>query len=151
MAKPPSVDSAPRGSTRTRARGDAADTTTYRTQYTTSVPTGARRPRWVRRLARFLHHWRRRLALAVAAGESPVSALDRVVRRSGGELSRDLGRVLAAIRTGAPVAEAFDELARTTGLPIVARFADGVAVAIERGTPLADVLHAQAAAERALS
>lgn len=85
------------------------------------------------------------LALAVAAGESPVSALDRVVRRSGGELSRDLGRVLAAIRTGAPVAEAFDELARTTGLPIVARFADGVAVAIERGTPLADVLHAQAA------
>ena len=31
------------------------------------------------------------LALAVAAGESPVAALDRVVRRSGGELSRDLG------------------------------------------------------------
>ena len=35
------------------------------------------------------------------------------------------------VRHGAPVAEAFDELARTTGLPIVARFADGVAVAIE--------------------
>ncbi len=85
------------------------------------------------------------LALAVAAGESPVAALDRVVRRSGGELSRDLGTVLAAVRTGQPVSRAFDDLARTTGLPSVARFAQGVAVAVERGTPLADVLHAQAA------
>jgi tight adherence protein C len=85
------------------------------------------------------------LALAVAAGESPVAALDRVVRRSGGELARDLGTVLAAARTGEPVSRAFDELARTTGLPSVARFAQGVAVAVERGTPLADVLHAQAA------
>ncbi len=85
------------------------------------------------------------LALAVAAGESPVAALDRVVRRSGGELSRDLAAVLAAVRTGEPVSEAFDRLAQVTGLPLVARFAQGVAVAVERGTPLADVLHAQAA------
>jgi len=85
------------------------------------------------------------LALAVAAGESPVAALDRVVRRSGGELSRDLGSVLATIRTGEPVGSAFDRLAAATGIPLVARFADGIAVAVERGTPLADVLHAQAA------
>jgi tight adherence protein C len=85
------------------------------------------------------------LALAVAAGESPVTALERVVKRSGGELSSDLGRVLAAIRTGEPVAAAFDQLAARSGLPLVARFAQGIAVAVERGTPLADVLHAQAA------
>ncbi len=85
------------------------------------------------------------LALAVAAGESPVGALDRVVRRSGGELSGDLGSVLAAIRTGEPVAVAFDRMAATTGLPLVSRFAQGIAIAMERGTPLADVLHAQAA------
>ncbi|MFC5729550.1 type II secretion system F family protein [Nocardioides vastitatis] len=85
------------------------------------------------------------LALAVAAGEGPVAALDRVVRRSHGELSRDLRAVLARIRTGEPVADAFDRLAATTGVPAVARFAHGVAVAVERGTPLADVLHAQAA------
>lgn len=84
------------------------------------------------------------LALSVAAGESPVMALDRVVRRSGGELSRELAGVLAAIRTGEPVGSAFDTMAATTGLPVVARFAQGVAVAVERGTPLADVLHAQA-------
>jgi tight adherence protein C len=85
------------------------------------------------------------LALAVAAGEGPVAALDRVVRRSGGALSADLGAVLAEVRTGEPVASAFDRMASTTGLPLVARFAQGVAVAVERGTPLADVLHAQAA------
>jgi tight adherence protein C len=85
------------------------------------------------------------LALAVAAGESPVSALTRVVRRSGGALSADLAKVLAEVRTGEPVASAFDRLATTTGLPLVARFAQGIAVAVERGTPLADVLHAQAA------
>ncbi len=85
------------------------------------------------------------LALAVAAGESPVAALDRVVRRSGGDLSADLALVLAEVRTGEPVASAFDRMAATTGLPLVARFAQGIAVAVERGTPLADVLHAQAA------
>ena len=85
------------------------------------------------------------LALAVAAGESPVAALDRVVRRSHGELSADLADVLARVRTGEPVSVAFDALAAATGLPLVARFATGVAVAVERGTPLAEVLHAQAA------
>lgn len=85
------------------------------------------------------------LALSVAAGEGPVPALDRVVRRSAGALSGELARVLADVRTGRPVQEAFDALAARTGVPVVARFASGVAVAVERGTPLADVLHAQAA------
>jgi tight adherence protein C len=84
------------------------------------------------------------LALSVAAGEGPVAALERVVTRSNGALSRDLSRVLAEIRTGTPVVTAFDDLSKRTGLPVVARFASGIAVAVERGTPLADVLHAQA-------
>jgi len=84
------------------------------------------------------------LALSVAAGEAPVAALARVVRRSGGELSRELSEVLARIRTGEPVADAFDRLAASTGVAVIARFAHGIAVAVERGTPLADVLHAQA-------
>jgi tight adherence protein C len=84
------------------------------------------------------------LALAVAAGESPVAALDRVVRRTRGELSADLGDVLAEVRTGTPITRAFDDLAARSGLPAVSRFAEGIAIAVERGTPLADVLHAQA-------
>ena len=85
------------------------------------------------------------LALAVAAGEGPVAALDRVVARAHGELAAELRRVLADVRTGTPVTTAFDELAARSGLPVVARFAEGLAIAVERGTPLADVLHAQAA------
>ncbi|MGH3509613.1 MAG: type II secretion system F family protein [Nocardioidaceae bacterium] len=85
------------------------------------------------------------LALAVSAGEGPVAALDRVVSRSHGALAHDLSAVLAEIRTGTPVAVALDGLARRAGLPVVARFAEGMAVAVERGTPLAGVLQAQAA------
>ncbi|MGZ4745339.1 MAG: type II secretion system F family protein [Oryzihumus sp.] len=85
------------------------------------------------------------LALSVAAGEGPVAALDRVVGRCRGELAADLGRVLADVRTGAPAARALDGLARRTGVPVVARFAEGMAIALERGTPLAAVLHAQVA------
>jgi tight adherence protein C len=84
------------------------------------------------------------LALAVAAGESPVAALDRAVQRSHGELSADLRDVLAEVHTGTPITRAFDDLAGRSGLPTVSRFAEGIAVAVERGTPLADVLHAQA-------
>lgn len=84
------------------------------------------------------------LALAVASGEGPVAALDRVVRCSHGALSEDLAQVLAQVRTGMPVARAFEELAGRSAVPIVAQFAQGVAVAVDRGTPLADVLHAQA-------
>lgn len=85
------------------------------------------------------------LALAVAAGEGPAAALSRVVRVCRGELAAELSRVLAESRTGTPLPTALDDLARRTGLPVVARFAEGFAVAIERGTPLADVLRAQAA------
>ena len=84
------------------------------------------------------------LALAVAAGESPVAALDRVVRRTQGELSGELGHVLALVRTGTPITRAFDDLASRSGLAVVSRFAEGIAIAVERGTPLAAVLHAQA-------
>jgi tight adherence protein C len=85
------------------------------------------------------------LALAVAAGEGPVTALGRVVARSSGALADELGHVLAGVRTGTPVSTAFDDLAARTGVALVARFAEGIAVAVERGTPLADILHAQAA------
>ncbi|HEU5045054.1 MAG TPA: type II secretion system F family protein [Nocardioidaceae bacterium] len=85
------------------------------------------------------------LALSVAAGEGPTAALDRIVTRANGALAEDLGRVLAEVRTGEPLTRALDGLASRSGLPVVSRFAEGMAVAVERGTPLADVLHAQAA------
>jgi tight adherence protein C len=84
------------------------------------------------------------LALAVAAGEGAVGALERVTRISRGELARELGRALADARAGASLVQALQGIATRTSLPQLARFVDGVAIAVERGTPLADVLRAQA-------
>jgi tight adherence protein C len=84
------------------------------------------------------------LALSVAAGEGPIGALSRVVSTCRGPLADELAVVLAQSRTGVSVSAALDALSRRSGLPIMARFAEGVAVAIERGTPLVDVLAAQA-------
>ncbi|GEL95457.1 type II secretion system F family protein [Cellulomonas composti] len=84
------------------------------------------------------------LALAVGAGEGVVGALERVVRTTHGELSGELARTLSEARAGAPLTTALDHLADRTGVPALARFAEGVAVAMERGSPLADVLRAQA-------
>ncbi len=84
------------------------------------------------------------LALAVAAGEGPVAALERVHRISAGELSKELGRALAEARAGASLVQALDGIARRTSLAPLSRFVDGVAIAVERGTPLAEVLRAQA-------
>ncbi|MFL6127771.1 MAG: type II secretion system F family protein [Mycobacteriales bacterium] len=85
------------------------------------------------------------LALAVTAGEGLVGALDRVCRLTGGPLPVELAGALARVRAGTPLASALEELRDRAGLPVLSRFVDGVVVALERGTPLAEVLRAQAA------
>jgi len=84
------------------------------------------------------------LALAVVAGEAPAAALQRVCRLTGGELARDLEAALARARAGEPITAALSDLAERTTLESFARFIQGFVVALERGTPLADVLRAQA-------
>ncbi len=85
------------------------------------------------------------LALAVTAGEGPAAAIARVTRLSGGELARELAAALGRARAGLPLTEALQQVADRTSLEPLARFIDGLLVAIERGTPLAEVLRAQAA------
>ena len=85
------------------------------------------------------------MALAVAAGESAMGAMDRVSRSSQGELSNEFALILADARSGKPLAEALQSFSSRAELPPLVRFFDGLVVAVERGTPLADVLRAQAA------
>ncbi|KGN39269.1 type II secretion system F family protein [Knoellia subterranea] len=84
------------------------------------------------------------LALAVGAGEGAVGALERVCRLSHGALSDELRQCLADARAGASLQAALQGLADRTGLMSLTRFVDGIVIAVERGTPLADVLRAQA-------
>lgn len=88
------------------------------------------------------------LALAVGAGVGPVGALERVASTTHGELSTELRRTLADARAGTPLARALERMADRTSLPSIVRFTEGVSVAVERGTPLAEVLRAQAADAR---
>lgn len=91
------------------------------------------------------------LALAVAAGEGALGALERVARSVRGELAIEVGRALADARSGTPLAVALEGMADRTGLVPLARFAEAIAVAVDRGTPLADVLRAQASDVREAS
>ncbi|MFN8170119.1 MAG: type II secretion system F family protein [Candidatus Nanopelagicales bacterium] len=50
---------------------------------------------------------------------------------------------------GVTFVEALDAMADRVDVPAVRRFVDGLAIAVQRGTPLADVLRAQAGDARA--
>ena len=84
------------------------------------------------------------MALAVGAGESAGGALERITKAAHGELAGEFERVLAEARSGIPLLGALANLSKRTQLAPLARFVDGISVAIERGTPLADVMRAQA-------
>lgn len=88
------------------------------------------------------------LALSVTAGEGTAQALERVARLSRGELAAELDLCLAHARTGASLPEALEGLGSRTGVPAIGRFVDGLITALQRGTPLGDVLRAQAADSR---
>lgn len=88
------------------------------------------------------------LALSVTAGEGTAQALERVARLSHGELAAELDLCLAQARTGASLPEALLGLGQRTGVPAIGRFVDGLITALQRGTPLGEVLRAQAADSR---
>lgn len=89
------------------------------------------------------------LAFSVAAGESIIPALARVGRATGGELGLALRDCVADVRTGETLDAALRRVATSTGSPEVERFVDRITISLERGTPLSDVLRAQAADARA--
>lgn len=84
------------------------------------------------------------VALAVGAGQGLVAAMERVGKLGSGALVEELNRCLDDMRSGTPTLDALQNLANRVDLVEVRRFVDALVVAIERGTPLVDVLQAQA-------
>ncbi|MFC7430748.1 MULTISPECIES: type II secretion system F family protein [unclassified Agrococcus] len=84
------------------------------------------------------------LALSLSAGEGLADALRRVARIGTGELAVELAAVVADAASGAPLAEALERLGTELEHPGVARCVDQMRGALERGTPLAQTLQAQA-------
>lgn len=84
------------------------------------------------------------LSLALSAGETIRDALRRIARVGSGELSHELERVMADVDIGVPLADALAGCAASLELPALSRTTEQLVTAIERGSPLVDVLRAQA-------
>lgn len=83
------------------------------------------------------------LGLSLAAGEGVLDALRRVARLGDGDLARELGRVVAEVHAGIPLGDALERCAAEIELPALTRTVDQLVGALERGTPLVEVLRAQ--------
>jgi tight adherence protein C len=84
------------------------------------------------------------LALSFSAGEGILDAFRRVARAGSGELAAEFSGVLGTAATGIPLAEALTRLSHDLDLPPLTRCVEQVVAALERGTPLGEVLRAQA-------
>ncbi len=80
------------------------------------------------------------LGLALSAGEGPVAALARVSAIGSGALAIRLRAMLASVHAGRPLPDALTQLAKDTDIPAVERLCDSIITALDRGTPLAEVL-----------
>lgn len=88
------------------------------------------------------------LTLAIAAGESPVSAFARIADRSDALLAREFRKAVQVVKTGQPFHESLDELGRNLKSSTIRRFVDALVMAMVRGAPVVDVLHRHVAEAR---
>lgn len=84
------------------------------------------------------------LSLSLAAGEGLQDALRRVGAAGSSALGRELAGVVADAAAGTSLSSALATLADELGHPAVTRSVDQMRGALERGTPLAQTLQAQA-------
>ncbi|MFY9230426.1 MAG: type II secretion system F family protein [Candidatus Nanopelagicales bacterium] len=87
------------------------------------------------------------LALAVSAGAGPIIALNRAAAVVDGPLAEDVSGAIARITSGEAMESVLRELGGSS--PALRRLMDAVLISLERGSPLADVLRAQAHDARA--
>lgn len=90
------------------------------------------------------------MALAMAAGEGAFDAMKRIAQLEHSVLAREFAGVVREVQSGVPTDRALRSFATSLGYVPLERTADHLITAMERGAPLAEVLHAQAADARAL-
>lgn len=84
------------------------------------------------------------LALALGAGESIPAALERMSRIAHGDLSTELERCVAELRGGKSATAVLTDLAQRNDSRALDRLCQTLISALERGSPLASLLHDQA-------
>ena len=81
--------------------------------------------------------------ILVSAGQSPSAALLRISEVSSGAFALLLRDAVQQMRLGAPLSHALDRINDVVKSPVFRRFNDSILIAIERGTPLAEVISRQ--------
>lgn len=89
------------------------------------------------------------LALAVGAGESLYRALERVASRCTQVTGEELTRLMAELNQGKALSPSLTSWRTRNESAVLAHLVDAVVSAIERGSPLAEVLREQVADSRA--
>lgn len=89
------------------------------------------------------------LALTLSAGQSLPNALERVSRHAGGALGLEWRRVLAQVDLGAPLGRTLRQSANDMAVPEISALVDHLVYALERGSPLADIVRAHSTDARA--
>jgi tight adherence protein C len=84
------------------------------------------------------------LTLAISAGETPLSSLERISKRGRGPLVDELKSVVQDVKQGLPFQHSLDLMGRRVESSAVRRFIDALVIAISRGAPLIEVLHSHA-------
>lgn len=89
------------------------------------------------------------VALAVSAGATPLAAIERSGATIGGPLGEDVEYGIRLVHGGASAESGLRHIAAVSGVPALDRFVDSLVVALQRGTPVAEVARAQAGDIRA--
>lgn len=88
------------------------------------------------------------LSLSLSAGEGILDAMRRVATVSSGEFAAEFRRVVADVGSGTPLSRALIELSDRIRVPSLTRTVEQLTGALERGSPLAETLRAQASDAR---
>ena len=86
------------------------------------------------------------ISIMISAGESPMMALKHVSTRSEGHLPKLINKSFEKYSSGINLTQTLNFIAVATGSTQVRRLTNSIQIAIQRGTPILDVLNNQVVA-----
>jgi len=86
------------------------------------------------------------ISIMISAGESPMTALKHVANRSEGHLPKLISKSFQKYSDGINLTQTLNFIAVATGSTQVRRLTNSIQIAIQRGTPILDVLNNQVVA-----
>ncbi len=83
-------------------------------------------------------------SLALSAGETPLSAMERIGNSAKGAMAIEFRKVVTVVKSGQPFHLALDSMGREFNSITIRRFVDSLIIATLRGAPVIEVLQRHA-------